>query len=215
MKKELFIPIALTCFEILFSSYYFRTNNIQVTTSTQQSDTVVKEIPLDRHGKADLFYRTTKQKANQLGLDSLELGYDSLQIRVWFDYSLARKKHLLIIKRANNIWICQLYTIQTLWNAVTDRETILSKDIRNVKPKIGFENFAKKLLSYKITSLPNEKSSGLDGVTYCIEVATKNQYRFYKYWSPETTENKSWESKNIVKIINLLEKEFDFKRLQK
>jgi hypothetical protein len=217
MKKELFIIIPLACFKILFSSYNVRPNNIikQINLSQQQSDTVAKEIPIDGHGKPGLPYLLAKQKATQLGLDSLELGYDSLQIRIWFDYSLAKTKHLVIIKRSQGKWSCQLFTMQALYNASKNTETVLAKDKKNILPKSGWETFTKALFGLGITTLPNRTESGMDGVSYNVEVATKHLYRFYEYWSPETTENKSLESKNMVKIIELLENECSFKRSQK
>ena len=40
-----------------------------------------------------------------------------------------------------------------------------------------------------------------------VEVATKNQYRFYGYWEPHEYQNKFWQAKNMADILNLFEQE--------
>ncbi len=60
--------------------------------------------------------------------------------------------------------------------------------------------------------IPNY-TGGIDGCSYDVEIATKNNYRFYDYWEPETVNEKHWQAKNLVHILNLIEAEFEFKRL--
>lgn len=177
-------------------------------------DTITREIPLDRKGRPDLSYLLDKQKANQLALDPIENGYDSLQIRVWFDYSLAIEKHLVVIKRTGGMWDCQLYTMKSDWNDNNDSEVILSKSVLRIQPRMGWDMFVKRLFDLNITTLPNGPAGGLDGASYDIEVATKRQYRYYSYWSPETSMQNFQGSRDMVRIIHLLEDVCDFKRSQ-
>jgi len=73
----------------------------------QTTDTVRKEIPHDRRGRPDYMYQMVHQKAGQLGLYPLESGFDSLEIRIWLDYSLAIKRHLIMDqKRWSALFIC-------------------------------------------------------------------------------------------------------------
>jgi hypothetical protein len=214
MKKELLAFITSIYFSILFFVCNGQSDSDKISANHKSNDTVTKEIPLDRKGNPDLFYLLAKQKARQLELDSLELGYDSLQLRIWFDYSLSKRKHLVVIKRVKDKWLCQLYIMETHYDASKDRETILTKNIKVVQPKSGWIIFTRTLFALKITTLTSGPEGGMDGVGYNVEVATKHQYRFYEYWSPETTQDKSWGSKNMVEIIKFLERECDFKRLQ-
>ena len=46
----------------------------------------------------EYFYEFINQDAFALQLDSLEAGYDSLQIRIWLGHSLARVRHVVILK---------------------------------------------------------------------------------------------------------------------
>jgi hypothetical protein len=63
-----------------------------------------------------------------------------------------------------------------------------------------------------VLSLPNQDDipnygNGTDGRTYNVEVATKNQYRFYGYWEPQEYQNKFWQAKNMADILKLFETE--------
>jgi hypothetical protein len=166
-----------------------------------------KEIP---NGGADVFYTLAKTKQKQLGLDSLESGFDNLQIRIWYDYSLVKERKLVIITNKNSSWSATVYNLQVNWDGQT--ETILSKEVRNVIPKSGWSDFSKKLLSFKVLTLPNMYDiqgygGGDDGRTYNVEVATKNQYRFYGYWKPQQYQDKFCQAKNMAEILKLLEQE--------
>lgn len=165
-------------------------------------------------GRKNLDSMLMEQKIHQLGLESLEKGYDSLQIRVWFDYSMAKTKHLVVLKRNHGQWDGRLYTMQTAWYGDTDSMTIVRHTVRKVVPEMGWNNFTSKLFDQNITTLPEGEDGGMDGVTYNIEIATKKSYRHYKYWSPETTEKKYRESRNMVKIIELLTEVCHFSRSQ-
>ncbi len=70
----------------------------------QPVDTVRKEIPMDQKGRPTFFYKVDKQKAAQLGLKPIESGFDSLEIRIWLDYSMAWNKQLIILTRKNGEW---------------------------------------------------------------------------------------------------------------
>ena len=169
-----------------------------------------KEIPTYRDGGVDIFYSLAKAKQKQLGLDSLENGFHNLQIRVWYDFALVRERKLVVITNKDTNWTATVYDLQVDWDGRT--ETILSKKVKQVTPKSGWANFSKKLLDLKVLTLPNQDDvpnygGGADGRTYNVEVATKNQYRFYGYWEPHEYQDKFWQAKNMVDILNLLEQE--------
>jgi hypothetical protein len=169
-----------------------------------------KEIPTYKNGSVDLFYELAKTKRKQLGLDSLENGFDNLQIRVWYDFALVRERKLVVIINRDTTWAATVYLLQVDWDGET--ETILSKKIKQVTPKSGWAIFSKRLLDLKIVTLPNQDDvkdygSGFDGRTYNVEVATKNQYRFYGYWEPQEYQLKFWQAKNMAEILKLFETE--------
>jgi hypothetical protein len=152
----------------------------------------------------------TKAKEAQLGLINLENGFDNLQIRIWYEYSLIKNRRLVVITNQRASWTATVYNLQVNYDGET--EIIVSKEIKQAIPKSGWESFLKKLFDLKIVTLPDSHdianySSGDDGVTYDIEIATKNQYRFYSYWGPSWNEDKIWQARNISAILKLIEEE--------
>lgn len=169
-----------------------------------------KEIPTYKNGGVNLFYTLAKAKQKQLELGSLESGFEDLQIRVWYDFSLVRERKLVVVVNKDTNWMATIYDLQVDWDGRT--ETILSKQVRQVTPKSGWQKFSKRLLNYGVLTLPNQNDIpdygfGLDGRTYNVEVATKKQYRFYGYWEPQHNANKLWQAKNMASILKLFEEE--------
>jgi hypothetical protein len=173
-----------------------------------------KEIPTWENGEPDLFYKLTQQKVKQLKIDTLQSGYDSLQIRIWYDYSLMSLRKLLIIKRTNATWTATAYTLTVDWDASNLTEKVKTQKAETLNPKNGWDSFLNKLFALQIMTLPNmDNISGLedgwtDGISYNVEVATKKQYRFYGYHLPDKFQDKYWQAKNMVDILKLVETEF-------
>ena len=196
----------LTITLFLFASCKGQTNNANSpVTFIDTNKTFKKELP-----SADIFYNLAKAKQKQLGLDSLENGYENLQIRVWYDFALVRERRLVVLTNKDTNWTATVYYLQVNWDGQT--ETILSKKIKQVIPKSGWTYFSKKLLDLKILTLPNQNEvpgygGGFDGRTYNVEIATKNQYRFYGYWEPQEYKDKFWQAKNMADILALFQTE--------
>lgn len=207
-KLIIFIYLVLTAAQK--SSAFF------ISTPSNFSDTVTpfkKEIPTF-NGSFDLFYKLKKQKEDQLKLDSLESGFDSLQIRIWYDYALFQSKDLIIIKRTKGKWTAEYFEMIVNWDPGKKTETIISNKIKPIMPESGWDSFITKLLNLDVMTLINmEDIPGLqdswdDGVTYNVEVAEKRLYRFYSYHLPEKFEDKYWQAKKMVQILNLISNEF-------
>lgn len=60
-----------------------------------------------------------------------------------------------------------------------------------------------------------EKNEGADGNSVMIEISTKYYYRLYGCSEPSVYKDKYYQANNIIQIINLLEKEFNFKPLDR
>lgn len=164
---------------------------------------VKKEIPADKEGELDQFYIWIKQNASELGIDSLELGYDSLQFRIWLGHSMAVKRHLIIFKVKNHKWRGQLINFTE-----TDDLHIDTKDIDQVTPGSGWKQFEKKLNDLQIIQSLTEQDlnrhdgcGGADGMHYYFEIATLNKYRFLHHCYPDG---------KIIQFTTYLEKELDF-----
>jgi hypothetical protein len=193
--------------------------------STQAKDNqtqFTKEIPANKNGQPSISYNIAQLKAKQLNLESLENGYNSLQIRLWYADS-SEYNHLLVIKQTDSLCSAKMYTMIVDWTpSMTDPivsgmtpivPNVKVKKEETLNPKSGWDDFLKKLLALQITTLPNMQNiSGLidtykDGESYVIEIATKTQYRFYSYHVPEKFQDQYWQTKNIIEIMNLLRAE--------
>ncbi len=186
--------------------------------NTAVIDKFRKEIPTWKDGDTDLFYNLSQQKAAQLKLDVLQNGYDSLQIRIWYNYPFTTLRKLFIIKRANSVWSATSYRMSVDWNPTNLTDSVMSKRKKTVSPKSGWADFVHKLLTLQIIQLPNMRDiPGLedwwsDGENYNVEVSTKQLYRFYGYHLPEKFQDKYWQAKNMAEILKLVETEFSVER---
>ncbi len=172
------------------------------------------EIPTWKNGETTLFYGLTQQKVEQLKIDPLQSGYDSLQIRLWYDYSLINLRKLLVIYNTNNVWTAVSYTMTVDWNSYKVTETIRSKERNIVSPKGGWDQFLKAMDELLIATLPNMDDipdlvdGWTDGISYHVEIATESQYRFYSYHLPDKFSDKFWQARYFVDFLNLVEEEF-------
>jgi len=157
----------------------------------------------------------TSQKINQLGIGNLKNGFDSLQIRIWYDYSLLKNRDLVIIQLKKGKWLGFHYSMVVDWDPLKNTETIVTKTVKNVTPKSGWNDFLIRLSDLRITSLPNMKDiPGLkdfwdDGNYYNIEIAKGKNYRFYTYHVPSKFEDKFWQARNMSDILRLISTEFN------
>lgn len=168
----------------------------------------VTDIPIRKKGRM-----AGEPDAKMLGLDSLEYGYDSLQIRVWLGHSLAITNHIVIISSTNQKWHAQLIT------SYVDRQQKPAKiDNRSqsVVPKSGWRDFEKSLNGFNIVNLPHgnydstcDHCGGADGISYSFEIATSSTYRFFNYCNPDYAHGCP-EAATVLQFAAFLEKEFDF-----
>jgi hypothetical protein len=93
--------------------------------------------------------------------------------------------------------------------------SVMNKSIKKITPHMGWDKFQEKLNEMRLLEVPKEKSGGADGTTYCIEIASKTKYRFYSLWSPETRVTTSKNAKIFEDLLQVIESEFKFTRIQK
>lgn len=157
-----------------------------------------------------------KKNSKQFGLSILEdqnLSNQDLQIRVW-KFSAFGERHLVVI----------LEKIKEKWSATQVEWIIVKKDIyktnppinlsrRNLgKPKVDWETLWQRLIEAEILTLPDGNEVGSEVCDDCwacvIETKVEGNYRVYDYFAPEEF-SEIRESRQIVKIINLISDEFN------
>ena len=174
------------------------------------------EIPVDDKGNAVFLYKVARSYAKLLNLPSLETGYDSLQVRIWFNYGNLKKTHLIIISNKEKRWAGTLYRL--LVDKKNDTSYFLEKEKKQkVIPKSGWEKMIRAMNKLKIPALISceylsEYGAGVDTEYYMIEVATKNNYRFYDYFDPKEGAKEYKEAAALENFLKKLEKEFLFLR---
>ncbi|HLK28670.1 MAG TPA: hypothetical protein VKT28_08815 [Puia sp.] len=192
---------------------------IQQCQKKMTSDSVNKEVPVSKSGKPYSYYQNKSKVESALGLKTLENGFDSLQIRIWYSYAFSDSFQLVIIKRTENEWMCNLLSGKYNFETESNQIKSIEKTIHSKTPISGWNNFVVKLIKLNITTLPDENRISnypefADGDNIVVEISTKNNYRIYSYTEPEKTQNEIQEAKNLEAILFLIEREFDFKPLR-
>ncbi len=184
-----------------------------ISSCTQHENLNIPSFPL-KNSDSIRVDNLISQKRKQLNIESLETGFDSIQIRIWYEYSLLKKRDLIILKFTQGEWNGTFYSMIVDWDPLKTTETILSKSVKNVKPKSGWNNFTKKLVDLKLTTLPNMRDiPGLsdtwdDGTTYAVEIAAGKKYRTYSYHEPEEFKD-YWQANKMLAILEIFSKELN------
>jgi len=141
----------------------------------QDSSVFHKEIPRYESGELSVYFESTRKNEKLLELDTIENGFDSLQIRIWYHYPKFRPpKNIFIIKNQNSKWTSLLYSYDT-------------DSIETITPKSSISRTLDKLFLYDILTLPNMhdidglEDNWVDGESYTIEISDKKHYRLYNY----------------------------------
>ena len=193
--------------------------SVEVSNKTKDTfNTFIREIPRYKDGpsKDDTSYlfMAIREDERKLGLQNLENGYDSLEIRIWLGHSLAIKRNIVIIQRHGNNWNGRLVTFTK-----TGLENLHGKfktEVKEMTPKSGWDCFIRNLLLSRLTTLPDANdiigytSCGEDGLPYYFEIATRDTYRFLAYCNIDDNVEKFGEARYVADISRLVEKEFVF-----
>jgi hypothetical protein len=192
----------------------------QKETATASKYNIEKDIPVNKQGKLSYMYSYTREYLAKCSLLELEKGYDSLAIRLWFHYSFDRRIQIVELKKKNKQWNAEFILLTENYDKNDSLISVSQEIIYNKKPASGWDSFMRELLLLNITTLPcdadiPEYNSPMDGAGVCVEIATIEKYRFYDYSSPSYNVENIWQAKNMVLIMELIEGEFDFKRIRK
>lgn len=193
----------------------------KILSQLNPSDTFLFEVPLKNNQLDTAVLNYMRWQKKWLNLPSLQKGFDSLQIRIWYGCALGGDRLVALIHDGKS-WKAEL---SNLIRHGGDQEgssgypDSLTKENELKDPKSGWVQFIDSLFDLKILTLPNEydipsfeKIQPMDGCGIAIEISTKNAYRLYVYNNPDLYigEFKDyWQVKNIVEIMKLLSTEFN------
>ncbi|NNV54748.1 hypothetical protein [Limnovirga soli] len=179
-------------------------------------DLFQKEVPYDGMSKGSLFASITFIR-DSLKLDTLEKGFDSLQIRIWLGYSFTSRQQLIILKNSKGNWKSYYYEFNPYYFYREKEDSLLyfEKSIIEKKPKVSWNDFMNRLYGNQILTLPQYKKIKNyeipnDPNYISIEISTETYYRLYQYASP-IFGSKVPEAKYVENIINIITNEFDIR----
>ncbi|MBP6023421.1 hypothetical protein [Ferruginibacter sp.] len=154
------------------------------------------------------------------GLDSLDNGYEDMQLRIWLGHSLAIKHDIIILKYKNNKWHGERLSFSKVGNSLFDTK-IKILFYEKIFPKSGWSTFFNMVENSQIfTALKDDtplnccNSGGADGILYTFELATKNKFHLHSYSNPTSDGPNNVHSKEVLAFANLLEKEFGFEYIK-
>lgn len=183
--------------------------------TTAIKDTVVKDIPEIYKDKDVKSFISKEQEL--LGIDSIENGYQDLQIRIWVSSGLRSTDttQLFIFKKHNSNITGELY-FYTMSVTIDSEPFNINKNIIKIHPKSGWAVFMDSLQNSGIYTLPDDsKLKGYvfsaDGYGIRVEIATKNTYRIYSYADYDNNIDAFVEARKILQLLKLLQKEFSIK----
>lgn len=218
MKRK--ILVIVVCIIELAASCSDKAEGNNFNKKKEFTDTITRDIPLDKKGRPSSYYRNKSNVENKLGLNTLENGFDSIQIRLWYGYAFKDSSQLVVLENSNGKWEAKLFTLVYYLNENGDKLDSISKDIITREPKSGWQNFINKVIKLDLTTLPDKSKikdypDFSDGDDVIIEAATKKSYRIYSYKEPNQVQLKIKEAKNMEQILEFIENEFSFNRLRK
>lgn len=183
------------------------------------ADTIKKDIPVDKHGNPALYYKYKKRNDSLADLETLENGYDSLQIRIHYSNAFKNSEQVIVLRKNKSKWEGQLFDLVYNFSHNYDSLLSISKKQIDIEPKSGWDNFIKELYDLNILSLRDESEikdyeSYTDGYSTIVEIASQKQYRIYCYESFNSQPESIWQAKNVELIMKLLETEFNYKRIE-
>ncbi|RYX82182.1 hypothetical protein EON73_04445 [bacterium] len=177
------------------------------------------DIPVSKNDQYNMYYNYTQKFQEQLSIKPLKNGSEDTVIRIWYDYALFKYKEMYELSKNNNKWRVTHYAFWTESQGPSVDRTITRKQVEAIDPKTSAENLLLQLKKLEIETLPNMNNiphlsdTYLDGTSYCFEVSTRSNYRFYTYHLPEKF-LEFRQAKLCVAILNTLEAELDIKKRQ-
>jgi hypothetical protein len=188
----------------------------KILTQLNRSDSFLYYSPGSKNKWVDSALKQGKKDDERyLKLQSLEKGFDSIQIRIRYGCVMGYSR-LIILSNSNNKWKAEISKLNYHWDSSEKRIDTVTRSIHLMSPKSGWVKFINELFDLKILTLPDEdeipnfeRNDPNDGCGATIEIATKNTYRYYLYDNPDVY--KYWQTKNMMEILRKINEEFGIK----
>ena len=211
MKRlHFFLPMLVTVFITVNSCLDSHPKKIAPETVRMA---VIKKIPKDRYGRNYPYYNMVQEFTNDASLNSLNDGFDSLFLRIWYAYRSTLQ--VIDLKKDVTKWEGEYHSMEI--DLINDTFHALNIKTEQIRPKSGWNRFTNNLFSLNILNMPNQseisayQGGDADGISITVEIANKNSYRIYSYTDP-IVHLEFPEAKQVENIMELIEKELGVKR---
>jgi hypothetical protein len=163
-------------------------------------------------GKPRSIIASSFETVKSANLVNLRNGFDSLYIRIFYEYSFEPTYQIIEIYKDQKSWKAY-YTIATEKYKKGDSVPDVKKVIHKLTPISSWGKFTQELFQLKILTLPDgwstpsymERGSVSDGNSVFLELSSKKMYRLYGYDNPSSHPDNS-EARKMLEIIRFLEK---------
>lgn len=198
-------------------------------TQVPKSTTKTLDIPTYKspHPLAGLeynYWHYAKQKEKQLGLASLETSNLKNVFRVWITNpvgTLSQPHGLVYIECNSDSCYGELILMRVKFDRRNLTETITETKRTTLSPSnLTWSAISDSLINLKFHELPtdelipdyypNNSGYATSGPTFSFEYSNPSEYRFYQYNDIYRVHDKFWQPENVIKILDLLESEFQW-----
>src|ERR1700744_4521796 len=124
------------CLYLLFAGIMFNSScnsSKKEWEKLNQTTGFIREVSLDTKGKGSLL-KSLDFIRDSLRLDTLENGYDGLQIRIWYGYSFTYRQQVIVIKNQGGTWSGNYYQFQPHYFKLSDSLLYFEKKMIIIKP---------------------------------------------------------------------------------
>ena len=157
-------------------------------------------------------YRFHKTRLNLLGLDT-SIGFDSLRIRIFIDRSLCPSDNILELSNSQKKWRGKIIKYHLGYNRNDEKFFVDKTKKATLKPNIPWDSLISKLINNDLLVLHDDDLIDsypltVDGVSYCVEISTKNNVRFYCFTNPELAKKTIKDAQKMCYILDLIYSHF-------
>ena len=184
-----------------------------------RKDTFYRDIPKSRTGDFGPEYLTIKRTEKIVDIRPIEYGVDSIEFRIWYGYQVDTIQ-MLSIRNANCKWRGEVYKFSAMKNDRYDTNFKINKQVVEKTPVSGWNSLLSQLIRLGIFTLPDDNNIfgypySTGGNQVIVEIAGSRFYRIYSYLGPSYLKDSIKEANQMAKILELIEKELDFRTLHK
>jgi len=196
-----------------YISFYFICSLILCCNSNPNHDSRVlfkKEIPTY---EGSSLFADLKDTRDSLKLDTLENGFDSLEIRLWFSYANSLNQQVLVIRNKKGLWDGEYWEYLPQVDQMRTRVLYIESSVKKINPNHGWIRLIDKLMENDILTLPDyqiikDYSISTGGYQVAVEVSNQTNYRLYCYPSLLINPNNKF-AKKMINIVQTLNTEFN------